>query len=106
MKIIAMENELSDASSERFQELAREEAAVLYALQQQGIVRESFFRSDRNEAVLILEVESATAAEKALGRLPFVKEGLIRFELIPLKPYSGLSRLFRSESKKREGENR
>ena len=96
---------MSGASAQRFQELAQEEAAALYALQQQGVVRESFFRSDRNEAVLIMEMESAVAAETALGRLPFVKAGLIRFELIPLKPYPGLSRLFRSEFKRR-GESR
>ena len=30
-----------------------------------------------------------------LGALPLVKAGLIEFELIPLRPYPGLERLFK-----------
>lgn len=99
MIILAMEQELPGVSPAQFQSLAMEEAAVLYALQQQGIVRESYFRADRKAAVLILETESTKAAEKVLGRLPFVKERLIRFELIALRPYPGFSRLFSAEYK-------
>ncbi len=83
-------------TAEDFQALVEAEAAALYALQQQDVVREEdYFRDDRNEAVLILEAVSVTAAETALDSLPFVKAGLIRFELIPLKPYPGICRLFR-----------
>ena len=97
MKVIAIEKELPGIQGERFQEVLHEEAALLYALQQQGIVREAYFRSDKNEAVLILETDSVKAARATLKRLPLVRDGLIRFELIPLKPYPGFSRLFRSE---------
>jgi len=37
-------------------------------------------------------------AQLLLQSLPLVKEGLICFEVIPLKPYSGFARLFENEA--------
>ena len=42
----------------------------------------------------MLECESLDAAQQALATLPLVQNGLIRFELIPLRPYPGFARLF------------
>ncbi|MBN2009660.1 superoxide dismutase [candidate division KSB1 bacterium] len=94
MKIIALEHELDGAQAADFKKYGADEARRVWELTQQDIIRGSYFRTDRNDAVLILECESADAAENALRTLPFVKYGLIRFELIPLKPYPGLARLF------------
>ncbi len=33
-------------------------------------------------------------SERAIARLPYVEHGLIEFDLIGLRPYPGLSRLF------------
>lgn len=97
MKILALERELPDATPDRFQQYSRAEAIRVWELYQQGIVREFYFRADRSEAVLILECESADAAQRALATLPLVKQGLITFELVPLKAYPGFARLFTSE---------
>jgi hypothetical protein len=53
-----------------------------------------YFRADRSEAVLVLECDSAETAQHALATLPLVQNGLIAFELIPLKAYPGFARLF------------
>jgi hypothetical protein len=45
----------------------------------------------------MLECASIEKAQEILSSLPLVKERLIAFEIIPLKPYSGFSRLFSSE---------
>jgi hypothetical protein len=45
-------------------------------------------------AVLVLECASTDEASKILAQLPFVREGLIAFDLIPLKAYPGFARLF------------
>ena len=94
MKFLALEHELPDAPAEIFQQYSKEEALKAWELHQAGILRELYFRADRNEAVLVLECESVSAAHEVLSCLPFVKNHLIAFEVIPLKAYSGFARLF------------
>jgi muconolactone delta-isomerase len=94
MKILALEHELPGATAKKFPQHARAEALRVWELYQQGIIRELYFRADRNEAVLVLECEDIEAAQQTLAILPFVKHGLITFELIPLTAYPGFARLF------------
>jgi muconolactone delta-isomerase len=97
MKILALEHELPNINAEAFSLHAAAEARRAWELQQAGILRELYFRADRTDAVLVLECGSPAEAEEVLETLPFVKEGLIAFELIPLRAYSGFERLFASE---------
>ncbi len=69
-------------------------ALQTWELHQQGIIRELYFRANRNEAILVLECDDMEAAQKALAILPFVEQKLIAFDLIPLKAYPGFARLF------------
>lgn len=94
MKYIAMEHEVADATAEDFQPHLKAEAAHLWHLYQEGVVRESYFRADQHTAVLMLECEDEAAVCEALDSLPLVRAGLISFEIIPLMPYSGFARLF------------
>jgi hypothetical protein len=95
MKILAIEHEAPHAEPGHFtRELLRAEAQRLWELQQEDVVREAYFRADRSEAVLVLECASEDAARALLETLPLVQAGLIAFELIPLRPYPGLARLF------------
>jgi muconolactone delta-isomerase len=95
MKILALERELPTATSEAFRRHAADEARKAWELQQTGLIRELYFRADQQLAVLILECVSTGEATTLLAQLPFVRERLITFDLIPLKPYSGFARLFR-----------
>jgi len=94
MKILALEHELPGAAAGQFQQYAKEEARKVWELHQAGIIRELYFRADKNDAVLVLECESTIEAQEILATLPFVQAGLISFELIPLKTYLGFARLF------------
>ncbi len=94
MKILAIEHELPAAAPEDFQRHAKAEAARAWALHQEGIIRELYFRIDRPEAVLVLECPDLAAAQDALNTLPLVQHSLIAFELIPLTAYPGFARLF------------
>jgi muconolactone delta-isomerase len=95
MKILALEKEVSGIADDQFTSpLLKEEAMRAWALHQTGIFREIYFRQDRNEAVLILECKDVEEAQSVLATLPLVKAGLIAFEIIPLIPYNGFSRLF------------
>ena len=62
------------------------------------MIRESYFRADQAEVVLVLECGSVAEAAETLSSLPFVQNKLIAFELIPLKAYPGFERLFTDES--------
>ena len=95
MKIIALEKELENARTIDFRKNAKAEAKALWQLYLKEIVREFYFRKEKNLTVLILEVKNKAEAKKALGKLPFVSKKLIEFELIPLKPYPGFKRLFK-----------
>jgi hypothetical protein len=97
MKILAIEYEVQNTRPEAFSPCLRSEAAKAWDLYQAGVIRELYFRQDRPQAVLILECENTEAARELLGSLPLVQEKLIAFDLIPLRPYPGFSRLFTSE---------
>jgi hypothetical protein len=94
MKILALEHELPNATAGQFQQYAKAEALKVWELHQAGVIREIYFRADRNDAVLVLESDSVIEAQEILATLPLVQAGLISFEVIPLKPYSGFERLY------------
>lgn len=94
MRILALENESPGAPAAQFQPLLKEEARCVWDLQQSSLLREIYFTAAGHTAVLILECPDQETAVQILARLPLVKAGLIRFDLIPLVPYDGFARLF------------
>jgi muconolactone delta-isomerase len=95
LKLIAFEKEVQGVSDSQFTEkLLRKEAARAWELQQAGLIRELYFRADRQEAILVLECKDTNEARSTLNTLPLVLAKLIDFEIIPLKPYPGFERLF------------
>lgn len=94
MKILALEEELPGLQAEACQPHLAAEARRVWDLQQSGQLREIYFRFDRHTAVLMLECADLAEAEAILATLPLVANGLIRFNLVPLAPYSGFARLF------------
>src|SRR5207302_11167420 len=74
----------------------------LYA---QGICREFYTRANEpGRVVLMFESASIEAAKEALATIPFAQLHLIDFDLIPLAPFTGLSRLFQAASEERTGQ--
>lgn len=94
MRIIAIQKENPGLDKRDFVPYLRDEARQGWKLYKEGIIREMYFREDKPEAVLILECNGLEEAQEKLATLPLVREGLISFELIPLKPYHGYERLF------------
>lgn len=94
MKILALEVEMPGTTPDQFQPYLKAEALQVWQLYQEDLVREAYFRADYPAAVLVLECESSVQARQVLATLPLVEQGLIDFELVPLVPYPGFSRLF------------
>lgn len=80
--------------AEQFKPHLGAEAAKVWELYQADVIRELYFRGDVHCAVLILECSDVEEASRVLRTLPLVREGLIAFDIIPLIPYTGFSRLF------------
>jgi hypothetical protein len=97
MKILAISHETPTVNWDAHEETLREEAAVLYRLYLDELVREFYFTND-GEAVLILEALTLGDAGELLEQLPLVRNGLIKFELMELHPYDGFKRLFKQQS--------
>lgn len=92
MKILATETELKKLNAKTNSEILKDEARAVLDLQQKEILREIYF-DENHFAVLILECDNKTEAEKILSDLPLVKGGFIRFDIKELHPYTGFSRL-------------
>ena len=95
MKILAIEREVPGMTEEMFHPHLEEEAGRVWELYQAGIFREIYFTQEQSAAVIILECAGIDEADRALASLPLVTKGLISFDLLPLIPYPGFSRLFK-----------
>ena len=93
MKFLALEKPVAGATDDTMRPLLESEAARAWELHCAGVLREAYFTPD-HDAVLILECADAAAARAAIDSLPLVRGRQIRFDLLPLNPYSGFERLF------------
>ena len=98
MKILAIEKEVPGVADADFKPHLKAEAARAWELYQAGVFRELYFRQDWPGAVLMLECADVEEANEVLNTLPLVREGMIAFDIIPLVPYPGFSRLFADET--------
>lgn len=92
MKILALEKETARVDWSLHSETLKLEAEHVYKLYLDGVIREIYFNEKKN-AVLLMECESIDRAESIIKSFPLVTNGLIRFEIMSLHPYTGLSRL-------------
>ena len=99
MKIMVLPRAREGVSREAMEEHAAAEIQAVWDLYAQGVARELYTRAGQpGRVVLMVESASLEAAREALATLPFVQLGLIDLELIPLGPFTGLSRLFQRAS--------
>jgi hypothetical protein len=94
MKVLALGRDTAPADDPRFAEVRPAEARRAWELYQADVIREIYFRADRPNGVLVLEVPDLAVAREVIDSLPLVAAGLIDFDLVPLKPYPGFARLF------------
>jgi len=94
MKILALETDVPGVTDAQCAPHLPAEAWRAWELQQAGVIRELHFHAEKDLAVLVLECADVEEARRALATLPLVREGLIAFELIPLRAYPGFARLF------------
>ena len=102
MKVLAIEKDVPGISQAQFKPHLKAEALKVWELYKTGIIREIYFRLDQSQAVLMLECKDSDEATKMLNTLPLVREGLIKFEVLPLGAYPGFERLFSQDTQSEE----
>jgi hypothetical protein len=94
MKILAVAKVDPQTTPEKIQPHLEAEVKHAWTLYKEGTLREMYDRQDRLGVVFILECSGVDEARKRLAELPFVREKLIDFDVIPLGPFSHLEMLF------------
>ena len=94
MKIIALSIPGPTPDTNKMNGLAVEEARSAWELLKADVVREAYLRKDKPGVVVVLEASTVEAAETALSQLPFYRHGLVRFDFIPVGPFTNFERLF------------
>ena len=92
MKLLAIEKETSIVNWDEESETLINESYQVYHLFQEGVIRDIYFTETEN-AVIILECASRDEAIEVLRTLPLVKAGLISFDVMELRPYTGFDRI-------------
>lgn len=93
MKILALEYESPSADPDLMEAYQTAQTRRMLELTQAGVIREVYVRAETHETVLMLECADVREARDVLQTLPLVQAGLIAFEVMPLVPYNGFSRL-------------
>ena len=95
MKVLAIGHPRSRVRWEHIAPYVGEQARSVWERYEIGQVREFYLRADHQPgAVLVLECDDVTEAERLVAALPMAKAGLLDFELIPVRPFMGFRRLF------------
>jgi hypothetical protein len=81
MKCLAISRNTGDPTSHIPDEMRR-----ITELQAAGVIEQVYLKADRSGAVMMLETESPTEAERQLATLPLVERGVTRFEVTELAP--------------------
>lgn len=96
MKLLAIARVDPQTTLEAIQPHLEAEVTYAWKLYKEGTVREMYACQDRRLGVVfVLECSSTDQAREALNGLPFVREKLIDFDIIPLGPFSYFEMLFR-----------
>jgi hypothetical protein len=95
VKVLAIGHARSGIRWEHIAPYVGEQARSVWERYEIDQVREFYLRADHQPgAVLILECDDVTEAERLVATLPLAEAGLLDFELIPLRPFMGFRELF------------
>lgn len=78
--------------------LVKPESAKIWEYYAADRVRSVYYFADMGGAILLYEAASLAEAQTAIDQLPMGQAGVLTFEIIPLKPYTGFEQLFAREN--------
>ncbi len=95
MKIMALIDVVPGADLQSVRAGLDKELRASWTLYTSGVLREAYTTTSPSRVVFILEADDEDAARGHLARMPLVIGGLLRIELMELKPFANWSLLFR-----------
>jgi len=90
LKIIVVAHRSETHSAEEIAKHLPAEAKKALQMFAADVVREIYSREDGKGAVLVMEAENEDAARAELAALPLAQQGMISFDIYPVKPYRGI----------------
>ncbi len=94
MKLLALIDVAPSADMDRVRASLPEELRASWALFSAGTLREAYATSKPSRVVFVLEAASVFEARARLDMLPLVAAGLLRCEVVELRPFTNWSMLF------------
>lgn len=94
MQFLVIARAVEGTPMEKVLPYVKPEAEKVWEYYAADVVRSIYYIADMSGAVLMLEAASIDAAQEAVAKLPMAQNHILRFEILPLKPYTGLDALF------------
>ena len=97
MKVLAIIDVAADVKLEHLVSRLEEELRSSWRLFAADVLREAYVTQMPTRVVFVLEADDIRRAEEQLRTLPLVAEGLLKPELVELRPFLNWSKLFRPD---------
>jgi uncharacterized protein YciI len=94
MQFLVLARVAEGISLEQVMPHVKAEAEIIWKQYAAGVARSIYYIADMSGAVLLCEAADLEAAQEMTNQLPMVKAELLKVEILPLKPYTGLEALF------------
>lgn len=94
MQVLVIARMPEGVSAEQVMPYVSAEAAEVWNAYAADMLRTIHYIADLSGAVLLWEAPNLEAVEEALPKFPMIARGLLKCEVIGLKPYVGIASLF------------
>jgi hypothetical protein len=94
MKLLAIIDVVPDANMDRIRSELLTEVKAAWSLFGKGVLREAYATDAPTRVVFVLEAADAREAHERLRALPLIAAGLLRPEVVELRPFVNWSMLF------------
>ena len=94
MQFLVIARVTEETSLEKVLPYVKPEAEKVWEYYATDVVRSIYYIADMSGAVLMLEAENLDVAQAIVAELPMAQHDILDFEILPLKPYTGLDALF------------
>ena len=94
MQFLVLARVVEGISIEQVLPHVQAEAEAVWQKYLDQIVRSIYYIADMSGAVLMCEAANLEVMQEMTAQFPMAKAGVLKFEILPLMPYTGLESLF------------
>ncbi|MBD1868010.1 hypothetical protein H6F93_02555 [Leptolyngbya sp. FACHB-671] len=94
MQFLVLARAAEGVAMEQVLPYVKAEAEMVWQQYSAEIVRSVYYIADMSGAVLMCEAPTLEVMQEIATQFPMAQAGVLKFEVLPLKPYLGLGSLF------------